>query len=53
MECIASNCDCEATKKVQKLWGDQEIIGFCNNHTPDWLKNLAIGEFSPAFINSL
>jgi hypothetical protein len=47
MKCIGVNCKCEATRQVEKQWLDKGIIGYCENHSPKWLKTLKVGEFSP------
>ena len=47
MKCIAKGCKNEASKKVKKQWGDKETIGFCDKHTPRWLKTCKIGGLSP------
>jgi len=47
MKCTAIGCKCEATKIVNRLWGKTDSVGFCENHTPEWLKTAKIGDLSP------
>jgi len=43
-KCIAVGCKCDSIRKAQTMWGKFNTIGFCDKHTPDWLKSLSIGE---------
>ena len=52
MKCIAVNCNRDATKVVLKLWGASSEMGFCNEHSPDWLVKLNVGDMSPE-VNTL
>ena len=47
MKCTAVGCKCESTNNAKTLWGKETLIGFCEKHTPEWLKGLSIGELSP------
>lgn len=47
MKCISINCKCEPINKAKKLFGDNETIGFCRLHSPEWINNIKIGGYSP------
>lgn len=44
--CTASGCKCQFNYKVQRNWGVVDIVGFCDEHAPQWLKNLKINQNS-------
>lgn len=46
--CTAAGCNCQPVKVVAQLWGNKVTeVGFCNDHEPEWLRDLKIGDFSP------
>lgn len=46
-KCEAVGCNCNLNFLVQRNWGEVDIVGFCKDHTPEWLKTLPIGETTP------
>lgn len=46
--CTAADCNSKSKHIAETQWLEKEIIGFCEEHCPEWLKDIEIGGYSPA-----
>jgi len=47
IKCDDKNCKNTATHSAECLWGKGGYIFTCENHAPEWLKGIKLGEMSP------